>query len=78
VYLQQKNALFETYKAVREFSASDDFDSTAAGVIRLVEQSSGLLIDALNADFRDWLSLELGLRDLPQDERLNIPSRPRR
>jgi hypothetical protein len=56
LYMQEKGTLFRTYKAVREFSASDDFTGTAAGVIKLVEQSAGRPIDALNSDFRAWLS----------------------
>jgi hypothetical protein len=71
LYLQEKGTLFKTYKAVREYSASDGFTGTSAGVMQLVEQSTGRSIRTLNSDFRAWLSQQgPRLRDIPENEPL--------
>jgi hypothetical protein len=76
LYLQEQRALFATYRAVRDFSTSDDFTGTAEGVVRLVEQSLGRKIDAIDADFRAWLPRQQrNLGTLPDDE-LRTPKLP--
>jgi hypothetical protein len=73
LYLQERRALYRTYTAVRNFSASEQFTGTAAGVIRLVERSTGRPIDALNADFRGWLFAQIDspMSNTPRDDRLD-------
>jgi hypothetical protein len=80
LYLQEKNKLFSTYAAVRDFSASESFTGTPSEVVRLIEQTAGASIGDLNAQFRTWLSkvLRLEYRTIGTDQRLKkyIPPRP--
>jgi hypothetical protein len=73
LYLQERGKLFDTYKAVREFSASEDFTGTANGVISLVERSSDTSIENLDKEFRIWL---LNVEPRPDPLRSNVGPRP--
>jgi hypothetical protein len=55
LYLQEQGKLFNTYRQLREFSASDDFTGKAEDVVRIVERTAGVPMDQLNSQFRIWL-----------------------
>lgn len=79
LYLQEKGKLFDLYKAIRNYSTSDDFDGRNAGVVRRVRTVTGMPLETLNADFRKWLSKqERELNNLTVDQALDkyIPPAP--
>jgi hypothetical protein len=79
LYLQETGKLFDTYRAVREYSNSEQFAGTANEVADRVVMATGLPMDGLNEQFKVWLESQLRTRPRgPADARLDkfIPTRP--